>query len=318
MERDETRKKHRRRCILLVLLTVIVGVIGGAILTRKVPEVNKVLDYVIPEPTQEVAVATPPPVTETEVVKPETVVSYAALGTPVDFTAEIMENGTSRMNASAENYESLAFTVSVPEVLSPEWFETQYARKNYPLDGTEAAVHLLFRFTAGEKVTSLVPQEAFEIRITDADGNPLQAYQLMEAEPMGGAYSASLQSDTDTDLYKRYPWTEDARYLVLAYYQYTGRHEIRFALRYDDPNVDYQDLKQGDRSEVVTALKQRLAALGYLPERAVNGNQYTQETTRAVKAAQEAWGLEQTGIADTSFLKKLFSEEIPASEENRQ
>ena len=28
--------------------------------------------------------------------------------------------------------------------------------------------------------------------------------------------------------------------------------------------------------------------------------------------------IEQTGIADTAFLKKLFSEEIPASEENRQ
>ena len=315
MERDETRKKHRRRCILLVLLTVIVGVIGGAILTRKVPEVSRVLDYVMPEPTEEVAVATPPPVTETEVVKPETVVSYVAFGTPVDFTAEIMENGTSRMNASAENYESLSFTVSVPEVLSPEWFETQYARRDYPLDGTEAAVHLLFRFTAGDNVTSLVPQEAFEIRITDAAGNLLESYQLMD-QPMGGAYSTSLQPDTDTDLYKRYTYTEDARYLVLAYYQDTVRHEIRFALRYDDPNVDYPDLKQGDRGEVVLALKQRLAALGYLNERAAVGNQFTQETARAVSAAQEAFGLEQTGTADTTFLKKLFGEDVPASEDN--
>ena len=311
MEREETRKKHRRHTLVLVLLTVVIGIVGGAAMYRLIPEFSKVINLFLPEQKTEEAAETPPPVVSEDVEPPETVVTWTALTTETTFTAEIMENGTSRMSTSAKNYESLSFTASVAEVLNPEWFGKQYARNNYPLDGTEAAVHLRIRFDAGETLTSVIPQEAFEIRITDAAGNQIQGYQLMD-QPMGGAYQVSVAADTETDLYKRFPYNEDARYLVLACYQDGVRHEIRFALRYDDPNVDYEALKQGDRGDFVLAMKQKLAELGYLSERAATNNQYNIETTNAVKAAQEAFGMEQTGIAEPAFLKRLYGGEAAA------
>ena len=305
MERDETRKKHRRTCLLLVLLTVIVGIASGAVMVKKLPEFSRVLDSFLPAPATEEPAVTPPPAASTAAPVPETVVTWVARTQPVEFTAEIMENGTSRMNTSSVNYESIHLTASVADVLDPAWFEKQYARNSYPLDGTEAAVHLKLRFDAGETLTSLIPQEAFEIRVTDENGNSLEGYQIM-SQPMGGTYQVSVAADTETDLYKRYQHTEAARYLVLACYQNGGRHEIRFALRFDDPNVNYDDLKQGDRGDFVQAMKLKLIALGYLPERAANNNQFNGETTSAVKAAQEAFGMEPTGIATTAFLKKLY------------
>ena len=123
---------------------------------------------------------------------------------------------------------------------------------------------------------------------------------------MGGSYNVKIAADTDSEIYKRCEKLSDARYLVLSCYQDGARHDLYFSLRYDDPNVDYEGLKTGDRGDLVQAMKQKLASLGYLSERSALNNQYNAETANAVSAAQEAFGLEKTGVADTTFLKTLF------------
>lgn len=304
MERAETRKKHRRGSFLLIIFTVIVGLLGGAMLYQRVPEVSSFLNRFLPLE----ATATPvPEPTPTPVIAetPETVTEYVVFTSPKTFTADIMENGTSRMSTSSENFEAVSVTVSVPEVLTPEDFAKLYAKSGYTLDGSESAVHLSITYTSDGSTASLIPEDAFLIRLTDADGNVLSGYQLMD-QPMGGSYAAAIASGVQGEYYKRYPAGEDARYLLLTYYQDGVQHDLYFALRYDDPNVAYEELKSGDKGPFVTALKAKLVELGFLNAKKSGNAQYNKDTEQAVKAAQEHFGLEQTGIADTAFLKRLY------------
>ena len=72
--------------------------------------------------------------------------------------------------------------------------------------------------------------------------------------------------------------------------------------------MDWPEQKQGVRSEVVRAMKQKLIALGYLKDGAARSDLFDMDTVNAVRNAQKAFELDPTGIADTAFLKKLFSE----------
>ena len=95
---------------------------------------------------------------------------------------------------------------------------------------------------------------------------------------------------------------------MLSAYEKNVRYDYYFALRWDDPNVDYEPLQQGDKGELVGVLKQKLVDMGYLSEKALKSNEYDKNVTAAVKAVQEANGDEGTGIADTEFLRSLFKE----------
>lgn len=309
MERKETKKKHRRHATLLALFTIIAGVIGGAVLALHVPQVSDVVTRFFPLPAAEEPAVTPPPAVQAEAKEQETVTVYAAPAEPFEFEAEIQENGLPRASAASENYETIPFTVTVSELLGPEWFAENYAKEGLYLDGTEACVHLSVSFPSAEdrELTGINPQEALPMKVVDAEGTPLNAYQLMD-QPSGGAYAVPVEADTPLDLYKRYDASADARYLVLTAYREDVRYEYRFALRYDDPNIDWPEQKQGARSEVVRAMKQKLIALGRLKEGADRSDLFDMDTLNAVKAVQKDYELEPTGIADTAFLKKLFSE----------
>ena len=309
MERKETKKKHRRRTTLLALFTVIAGIVGGAVLALHVPEVSDVVTRFFPLPVEEEPTPTPPPAVQTEVKEQETVTVYVAPVESFEFEAEIQENGLPRVSAASENYETIPFTVSVSELLGPEWFAENYAKEGLYLDGTEACAHLTVSFPSAEdrEIDSINPQETFPLKVVDSKGTPLNAYQLMD-QPSGGAYAVPVEADTPADLYKRYDYSEDARYLVLTAYREDVRYEYCFALRYDDPNVDWPEQKQGVRSEVVRAMKQKLIALGYLKDGAARSDLFDMDTVNAVRNAQKAFELDPTGIADTAFLKKLFSE----------
>lgn len=307
MERAETKKKHRRNTLLLLLLAIVVGVVGGAVLDKKIPYVSDLVGSFLPDRAQEEPSATPPPAEEVEIVVPETVVSYVPFTGEQEFTAEVLENGTARINASSDTFSSLTVKASVPELLGPEWFAKQYAAEEYPLDGTEAAVHISLSWSTDGDLTSLIPQEAFTARVTDAEGNTLTGYQLTD-QPMGGSYNAGVASGNPADVYKRYAYTGDARYFVLGYYENAIPHELWFALRYDDPNAEQAEMQKGDKGDRVAAMKAKLLALGYLTEKQAKGDAFNADTVKAVQAAQEAFGMEKTGVADTEFLKKLYSE----------
>lgn len=73
------------------------------------------------------------------------------------------------------------------------------------------------------------------------------------------------------------------------------------------PAPEYEALKQGDESDAVLAMQERLAALGYLTEE--YGGVYGEVTAAAVSAFQAGNGLEETGEADAKTLAKLYSDE---------
>ncbi len=73
------------------------------------------------------------------------------------------------------------------------------------------------------------------------------------------------------------------------------------------PAAEYTALKQGDESDAVLAMQERLAQLGYLTEE--YGGVYGEVTVNAVSAFQAGNDLEETGEADVQTLEKLFSDE---------
>lgn len=73
------------------------------------------------------------------------------------------------------------------------------------------------------------------------------------------------------------------------------------------PAPEYKALKQGDESDAVLEMQERLAQLGYLTEE--YSGVYGEVTVQAVKDFQTANDLEATGEADVETLQKLFSDE---------
>jgi len=306
MVQDETRKKHRRNSFWGSLFAIVLGLTGGALLDQRVPAVSAFLASCFPAPAaEEEAPAEEASASAEEVSVPDPVKTYQPCGSPLTFTAEIMENGTSRTNTSSENYTALSFTASVKTVLDPEWFAGKYGRTTF-LDGSESAVEWVISYAEAEDgPSSVIPQEAFSISVLDRNFAPLQGYQLMDAA-LGGQYRVAVSPGKDTTLYKRYEG--DARYLQLICYQDGVPHEIYFALRYDDPNITYEEMSQGSRGVFVKAMKQKLAALGYLTAGQANSDFFDPATAGAVKEAQKTFGQEETGVADAAFLQRLYTE----------
>ena len=75
------------------------------------------------------------------------------------------------------------------------------------------------------------------------------------------------------------------------------------------PAVTYDTLKLNSIGEKVVTLQLRLRELGYYDGKADGGYGYMTED--AVKKAQQAYGMEVTGVADDAFQQKLFSSEQP-------
>ena len=78
---------------------------------------------------------------------------------------------------------------------------------------------------------------------------------------------------------------------------------------YADENT-YETLKVGSYGTPVKDLQQRLADLNYLERSGVDGS-YGNGTAKAVSSFQAAAGLEETGIADETTQKALYSDDAP-------
>ena len=89
---------------------------------------------------------------------------------------------------------------------------------------------------------------------------------------------------------------------------------ILFQLESDAPEATpepmYNILQRGIKSDEVASLQARLIELGYLTG-AADGS-FGQKTEDAIRKAQEAFGLEVTGIADNAFQQKLYEGAPPA------
>ena len=73
------------------------------------------------------------------------------------------------------------------------------------------------------------------------------------------------------------------------------------------PSVVYNTLQKGEKSDDVVRLQTSLIAQGYLEGKA--DGDFGSKTETAIKAAQKAFGLEETGVADNAFQQRLYSED---------
>ena len=74
----------------------------------------------------------------------------------------------------------------------------------------------------------------------------------------------------------------------------------------------YATLSRGDKSDEVLEMQNRLYMLGFLLDD--RDGAFGSKTQTAVKAFQQAAGLEVTGIADSDTLTRLYADDAPMTE----
>ena len=74
-------------------------------------------------------------------------------------------------------------------------------------------------------------------------------------------------------------------------------------------SIDYQQLEPGDQGDEVARMQNRLKELGYFTGNATG--KYYKETTSAVQRFQAAVNLQQTGIASSATLTRLYASDAP-------
>lgn len=220
--------------------------------------------------------------------------------------------------------EPVEFSVSIANYLSPEFYETNYGDA-YKLMGTEAAAVISIMASAPVDVNDYLT-----FSLETANGEVIDGYPLMDAA-ISGEYCSQLRANQPTTLYKRFHYdaVKEAKYLTLLY-PYNGQVvKAYFLLEYvpeptnaptfpvvtatptvtstaaPTPSVIYESLEYGSRGEAVQALQERLIELGYLD--GIADGIYGNMTAEAVKRAQQAMNMEQTGIADAVFQQYLYA-----------
>ena len=78
----------------------------------------------------------------------------------------------------------------------------------------------------------------------------------------------------------------------------------------------YTELQKGSKGDAVVRLQMSLREQGYYNGKADGG--YGQNTVAAVKKAQAAFGMEETGIADVAFQQRLFGTVNALADESEQ
>lgn len=135
-----------------------------------------------------------------------------------------------------------------------------------------------------------------------------QALMLAMLESQAVTTAEEKRYSDDTDLSRRI----DSSY----YYYLLGEGAAEQEQLFDDETLSqYHTLSQGETSDEVLALKERLRALGYYQEFVSLGREYSESTVEYVKRFQAANGLEETGIADATTQALLFSEEALGPQE---
>ena len=238
------------------------------------------------------------------------VVAIVPYGESFTYTTEINADGNARVEASDAPYETVSFTQTMKSYMRPTDFANRYATQ-YKLQGDEAGAgfELILNDYTGE--ATIIPQNVIDISLRSESGDTVErGYQLMDAE-IAGNYGIALTTNTPKMLYKRYQYSENGEemaYLVVTTYKDGQTQMILFELESDEPEpepeVVYTILQRGIKSDEVLAMQNRLIELGYLTGD-VDGS-FGPKTEEAIKAAQAAFGMEQTGIADNAFQQKLY------------
>lgn len=280
-----------------------------------------------PEP-----VATPTPAPENVLVKP---------GETQTIVAQIYSDGTVRKDASDKAFETLEFEITVSRYLTTDYYQSNYASQ-YRMQGNETGVEFEVLLKDYEGALTIMPQELFTIKLETEDGVVEQGYKLTDAE-VEGKSKVVCTSNEPKMFYKRFKFDEsvgEMAYLTITNYVDGVSTKYMFDLSEPEPEVTatpepvqpttttvtttvtttatatasssveapstYEKLEVTSRGDGVQALQAKLIELGYLTGTA--DGRYGEMTRDAVKAAQADLGLEETGIADVEFQKKLFGQ----------
>lgn len=245
---------------------------------------------------------------------PETIVKdIVPFGESYNFTTQIKSNGSASISGGTDTYETLSFTLTLKSYMRPEDYANKYASQ-YKLQGTEAGAGFELILNNYTGTATIKPQDVFQVNFESESGNTTEkGYQLTDAEIAGNA-DVVVTTNMPKMLYKRYIYSnagEEMKYLAVSCFNNGVIEKILFELESDvapspTPATTYAPLQQGDKSDAVADLQARLVALGYLNGDA-DGN-FGSKTAEAVKTAQKAFGLEETGIADNELQQKLFAD----------
>lgn len=216
-----------------------------------------------------------------------------------------VERGYQLMDAPISGNYGVALTTNTPMML--------YKRYPYSDKGEEMAYLEVTTYNDGEARMIL-----FQLESDEPEATPEPVYTILQK---------GLQSDEVAKLQARLidlgyltgtadgnfgAQTEEAIKKAQAVFglEQTGIADAEFQklLYADAPPTPqpgtFQTLQSGDTGDAVVELQLRLRALGYYTGKADGG--YGPMTVTAVKKAQAAFGLEQTGIADSALQEKLF------------
>ena len=245
----------------------------------------------------------------------ETVVPFGETAT---ITAQVYTDGTVRKENDARAYETVQFTMQVTRYLSETYYEQNWS-DDYDLRGDESSVEFEIMLKDYMGTLSIAPQDILDFSYELLNGETEGGYQLTTAE-LQGLDKAVLETNIPKTLYKRFdynPSEGDMKYLVVKAYvngiENTYYFEVGDPIRptpeptpEPTPVPEYTTLEKGSSGDAVRLLQDALIRLGYLTDSA-DGN-YGEHTVRAVKKAQKAFEMEQTGIADDEFQTRLFEE----------
>ena len=165
----------------------------------------------------------------------------------------------------------------------------------------------------------IAPQDVLDFSYELLNGDTEPGYQLTTAE-LQGLEKAELETNIPRTLYKRFdynPAAGDMKYLVVK--AYVDGVETKYFFEVGDPirptpaptaeptpAPTQEPLTVGSKGDQVRLVQDALVRLGYLTDTA--DGTFGERTARAVKKAQKAFDMEQTGIADDAFQTRLFEE----------
>lgn len=267
---------------------------------------------VTPEPTE---APTPEPTTTPE---PEVVV--VPFGATQSLTAQINSDGSAHRTADGQSFETVNFDLRITRHLTNDYYMDAYSTK-YQMQGNEAGVEFEITLKDYAGAQTIMPQELFVVGLETKGGVAEQGFQLTDAE-IEGKNKVALESNTPKLVYKRFAYSEavgDMAYLTVT--AFVDGVSTRYLFDLGEPLrptptpeptpvVNYETLDIASRGDGVMNLQAKLIELGYL-EGTADGR-FGEMTQKAIKAAQEAFGMEKTGVATNEFQQKLFATSVTA------
>lgn len=271
-----------------------------------------------PEPT-----ATPQPTPEpTPTPEPKpTTLAIVPFGESYTYTSEVKADGTARMTADSDPYETITFTQCMKSYMLPADFTEKYS-KTYKLKGNEAGAEFELTVNDYSGSTTIMPQQTMKFSFQSENGEATElGYQLMDAY-VSGNYDVTLPTNTPKLFYKRYQFSNTSapmKYMVVNTYTDGIENIILFELEGEQPVVtdapkQYKELKKGDKGDEVVDLQKKLIELGRLSGKA--DGDFGSKTETAIMELQEAYGMDATGVATNEFLQQIYADEEEDEEES--